>query len=57
MKKLLLVGSADAIIKYQSGLDNYYTLNAIVDWHSTDPRNLSLLNKQIWLGCTLSYGI
>jgi hypothetical protein len=44
----------------KEGFDDYYRFSAVVDWRSTDPRSTEWdkrLKKQIWLGCTLSYGI
>ena len=41
----------------KEGYGEYYHFNAIVDWRSSDPRSTGLLNKQIWLNCTMAYEI
>lgn len=41
--------------KEKDGLESYYQFNAIIESSSSDPRNTSILNKQIWLGCTMRY--
>ncbi|CAA6806536.1 MAG: Unknown protein, partial [uncultured Thiotrichaceae bacterium] len=43
--------------KQKAGMEAYYQFNGIVESRSSDPRSASALNKQIWLGCTLSYSI
>jgi len=41
----------------KKGFNSYYRFNAIIDSASTDPRTSKFLNKQIWVGCTLRYGV
>ncbi len=43
--------------KKKEGMETYYQFNGIIESHSSDPRNTSALNKQIWLACTMSYQI
>jgi hypothetical protein len=43
--------------KKKDGLKTYYKFNGIVEWRSSDPRSTSVLNKQIWLGCSLRYNL
>ena len=43
--------------KKKAGMEAYYQFNGIVESRSSDPRSTSALNKQIWLGCTMSYSI
>ncbi|CAA6821483.1 MAG: Unknown protein [uncultured Sulfurovum sp.] len=41
----------------KKGFDSYYKFNGIIDSQTTDPRTSKFLNKQIWVGCTMSYAI
>jgi hypothetical protein len=44
-------------VKKDLGNEEHYQFNAIIDWRSSDPRSTGLLNKQIWLSCTMDYSI
>jgi len=44
-------------IRKKEKFDAYYKFNAIIDWRSTDPRTDNILDKKIWLGCTIKYAV
>jgi hypothetical protein len=47
--------SVKKVKKDESG--EHYKFNGIIEWTTTDPRNLKKLNKQIWISCKLDYSL